>query len=274
MGLDVGLAAVRFLTGKENLHYGLWDGLELCAANLGPAQEAYTEKLFQLLPNRPLKILDIGGGSGLTAQKLIERGHDVDIIVPSDYLAERCKENSPTATLHKLRFEDFQSDQTFDLCLFSESFQYIPMDVSLPRCAELLHDDGLLIIADCFRKPAYFRPDRTSRVGGGHPLEAFKEALESSTFHALSEEDITHAVAPSVQLEQDFFHIIGLGVDRFDDELRCKKPFARRVVRGFLGLTLTRRRRAKLYDRLTGDTRTAAQFMKYNHYLMMSLQKA
>lgn len=273
VGLDVGLAAIKFLTGKENLHYGLWDGFDLCAANLGPAQEAYTAKLFKLLPTRPLKILDIGGGAGLTAQKLIDLGHTVDIIVPSAFLAERCRENAPNATLHEMMFEDFKTEQTFDLCLFSESFQYIPMEFSFPRCAELLNPDGLIIIADCFRTPPYYLPNRTSRVGGGHPFKDYQEAVANSPYDVLSEEDITASVAPSVQLEQDFFHIIGLGVDRFDEELQAKKPFARKVIRGFLGLILTKRRRAKLYERLTGNTRTAEQFMKYNHYIMTAMRK-
>lgn len=272
VGLDVGLAAVKFLTGRENLHYGLWDGLELCAANLGPAQEAYTDKLFELLPKGPLKILDIGGGAGVTAQKLINLGHSVDIIVPSAYLAERCRENAPGATLHEMMFEDFKTDQTFDLCLFSESFQYIPMEFSLPRCQELLTPDGLIIIADCFRKPDYYRPDRTSRVGGGHSFAKYQDAIEQSTLEVLSETVITEAVAPSVQLEQDFFHILGLGVDRFDEELTEKKPFARRIIRGFLALVLGKGRRARLYNRLTGDTRTAEQFIKYNHYIMTALR--
>ncbi len=268
----MGLAAVKFLTGKENLHYGLWDGLDVCAANLGPAQEAYTEKLFRLLPNRPLKILDIGGGAGVTAQKLIEKGHNVTIIVPSAYLADRCRQNAPNATLHEMMFEDFETDQRFDLCLFSESFQYIPMGFSLPRCAELLAPEGLLIIADCFRTEAYKRPDRTSRVGGGHPYDSYQRAVAESAFEVLSEEDITASVAPSVQVEQDFFHVVGLGVDRFDEELCAKKPFARKCIRGFLGLVLTKRRRAKLYDRLTGNSRTAEHFMTYNHYILSALR--
>lgn len=272
IGLDVGLAAVKFLTGKENLHYGLWDGLDVCAANLGPAQEAYTDKLFALLPDRPLRILDIGGGAGETARKLIALGHTVDIVIPSPYLADRCRVNCPAATVHEMKLEDFQTDQRFDLCLFSESFQYIPMNFSLPRVAQLLTPDGLLIIADCFRTDPYYQPGRTSRVGGGHAFRDYKTAISNSAFEVISEEDITSSVAPSVQVEQDLFHVIGLGVDRFDEELAAHKPFAHRCVRGFLGLVLTKRRRAKLYDRLTGNTRTAEQFEKYNHYIISALR--
>ena len=272
VGLDIGLAAIKFLTGKENLHYGIWDDLDICAANVGPAQEAYTDKLFKLLPKGPLTILDIGGGAGETAKKLIALGHQVDIIVPSAYLADRCRENAPGAIVNEMMFEDFHTNKTYDLCLFSESFQYIPMDVSFPRVAELLKPNGHLIIADCFRTEAYYLPGRTSRVGGGHALSAYREALETCRFDVLSEEDITAAVAPSVQVEQDLFHVIGLGVDRFDEELQSKRPMARKMIHGALGLVLSKRRRAKLYERLTGNTRTAEQFEKYNHYLMTAMQ--
>ena len=94
IGLDVGLEFVRWLTGAENLHYGLWDGLEVTAANLRTAQEAYTDKLFKLLPDAPCRILDIGGGAGETARKLLALGHQVEIVVPSALLAERCRKNA------------------------------------------------------------------------------------------------------------------------------------------------------------------------------------
>ena len=38
VGLDLSLGVIRWLTGHENLHYGLWDGLEVTAENLGRAQ--------------------------------------------------------------------------------------------------------------------------------------------------------------------------------------------------------------------------------------------
>ena len=80
VGLDVGLAFIRWLTGAENLHYGLWTGLEVTAGNLRTAQDAYTAKLFGYLPKGPLRILDIGGGAGETAKKLLALGHSVEIL--------------------------------------------------------------------------------------------------------------------------------------------------------------------------------------------------
>ena len=133
LGLDIGLAYVKWLTGAENLHYGYWKGLEVCAGNLEPAQAAYTDLLFERIPKTPCRILDIGGGAGETARKLIALGHEVEIVVPSAFLASRCRENAPQAVVHEAKFEDAKLSGAFDVCLFSESFQYIPLDQGLAK---------------------------------------------------------------------------------------------------------------------------------------------
>ena len=79
VGLEAGCALARWLTGKEHMHYGLWAGLDPIAANLGAAQEAYSRRLFGLFPEGRLRILDIGGGAGETAKRLIGMGHSVEI---------------------------------------------------------------------------------------------------------------------------------------------------------------------------------------------------
>ncbi len=183
VGLDVGLAFIRWLTGAENLHYGLWTGLEVTAGNLRIAQDAYTAKLFGYLPPGPLRILDIGGGAGETAKKLIALGHAVDIVVPSSFLAGRCRETAQGATVHECTFEAFQGLGPFDLCLFSESFQYIPLAESLSKCTKLLAPGGQVLIADCFRTDAYKgRAAHGPQPGGGHRIAAFHEAVAQAGF--------------------------------------------------------------------------------------------
>ena len=100
LGLEVSLAIAKFVTGKENMHYGVWDNLDPCLENLGKAQEQYTKLLFKYFPKKKkLKILDIGGGAGETAKKLISLGHSVTIIIPSDILSKRCLENTNNKAL-------------------------------------------------------------------------------------------------------------------------------------------------------------------------------
>ena len=278
VGLDVGLAFIRWLTGADNLHYGLWTGLEVTAGNLRAAQDAYTVKLFGYLPvnqsEAPLRILDIGGGAGETARKLLALGHKVDIVVPSAFLAARCRVNAPEATVHECRLEDFTGSGPYDLCLFSESFQYIPLRESLPRCAALLGPAGQILIADCFRTEAFKSRKRSGpQPGGGHSERAFEAAVESSAFKVAAEEDITEAVAPSIDLEQQFYAVLGHGVTRLSDELREKQPFGRWVLARLIGLFLSQKRRRNLMQRLTGGSRTSEAFKVYNRYRVLRLER-
>jgi len=275
IGLDVGLAFSKFLTGKENLHYGLWDpAWDICAENVGRAQEAYTAKLFKLLPRRKgLRILDIGGGAGETAKKLVALGHHVDIVIPSPFLAERCRENAgPTANVHDCTFEAFETNQTFDVCLFSESFQYIPLDESLPKARRLLAPKGTIIIADCFRTPVFFTEETDdARVGGGHGLADFDAALAEGAFDIVSREDITTAVAPSVEVEQQLFNVIGHAISRVDQGIAGSHPLLRGALRQLVKLLFTERRRERMDQRLNQQTRTAENFCRYNAYQMVKL---
>lgn len=273
VGLDAGLAFIHWLTGEDNLHYGLWDGLAPVAANLRAAQAAYTQKLFALLPPGRLRILDIGGGAGVTAAKLMALGHEVEIIVPSAFLAERCRANAPGAVVHECRFEAFSSEARFDLCLFSESFQYIPLEVGLAKCAQLLAPGGEVLIGDCFRADAFIsRAAHGPKPGGGHRLRAFRALLPTLPFEPLHEEDITTAVSPSIDLEQGFFNVIGHALLRLDAELAAKRPTTRRVLGLVARLALGKRRRAQLLDRLTGTARSAEAFCTYNRYLLVRLR--
>ena len=274
VGLDVGLAFIRWLTGAENLHYGLWTDLDVTAGNLKAAQDAYTAKLFGYLPPGKLRILDIGGGAGETAKKLIALGHEVAIVVPSPFLAARCRENAPQATVHECMFEAFAGTGPFDLCLFSESFQYIPFAESLPKCAALLAPGGQVLIADCFRTDAYKgRQAQGPQPGGGHRLSDFRAALDGSAFRVAAEEDITEAVAPSIDLEQQLFNVIGHGVTRVSDEIRRKKPGAHWTLSRFIGLFLSKKRRVNLMRRLTGTERNAEAFRHFNRYLILRLEQ-
>ena len=274
VGLDVGLAFIRWLTGAENLHYGLWTGLEVTAGNLRTAQDSYTAKLFGYLPEGQLRILDIGGGAGETAKKLLALGHKVDIVVPSPFLAARCRETARGATVHETTFEAFSGNGPFDLCLFSESFQYIPLAESLPKCAGLLVPGGKVLIADCFRTEAYqSREVHGPQPGGGHHLSTFQAAVGNSAFAIETEEDITDAVAPSIDLEQALFHVLGHGVTRVSGEIRAKRPTAHWALGKVIGMFLSRKRRENLMERLTGTSRTSDAFRHFNRYRIVRLEQ-
>ena len=272
IGLDVGVDVSRWLTGAENLHYGLWTGLAVNAGNLGAAQAAYTDKLLGYLPEGPLSILDIGGGAGETARRLGALGHRVEIVVPSPALAARCRVNAPGAALHETTFEAFETDRRFDLCLFSESFQYIPMDLALEKACALTRPGGHVLIADCFRAPGFVAGQKIRPPGGGHRFAAFEAALAALPVTRLAMEDITEAVAPSIDVEQGFYNILGGALTRVDVELTAKRPGARRILAGLIRMLMSKRRRERLDARLRGNLRTSAAFVENNRYVIALLQ--
>jgi SAM-dependent methyltransferase len=272
IGLDVGLSFAKWLTGAENLHYGDWTGLETTAANFGPAQVAYTDRLFRFLPDKPCRILDIGGGAGETARKLLALGHKVEIVIPSAFLAGRCRENAKGAAVHEMRFEDLEGEGKFDVCLFSESFQYIPLGIGLPKCLGLLAPGGRIVIADCFRREG-FREDKVrATVGGGHLIDRYRAKVAGLGLETLSEEDITAEVAPSVEIEQGLFNVVGYALTRVDQELSAKRPRAKWLIDKVIRLFLDERKRQRLDQRLNQNTRNVQVFAEHNVYLMTALE--
>lgn len=272
IGLDTALALSRWLTGTEHLHYGLWTGLQVCAANVGRAQDAYSVKLFAMLPQRDnLRILDIGGGSGETAKKLIALGHRVEIVVPSAFLAERCRINAPDAVVHECTFENAAPQGQFDLCLFSESFQYIPAGFALTKAQSLLAPMGEILIGDCFRSEAFNPATGRYICGGGHHIGSFRTILADQPLTILAEEDVTDAVAPSIDVEQGLFNVFGRGVLSVDNELSRKRPFMRWVLLRILALFVAAPKRDRLAARLFLQERNAKVFAMNNIYLFMRL---
>ncbi|MCC5986104.1 MAG: methyltransferase domain-containing protein [Pararhodobacter sp.] len=272
IGLDVALAFSRWLTGAENLHYGDWTGLEVTAANTLAAQEAYTARLLgHMKPGAGQRILDIGGGAGETARKLTLMGHKVEIVVPSAFHAERCRHNAPEANVHECRFEEFSGTGPFDLCLFSESFQYIAPDNALGKARALLASGGEILIGDCFRIGTAHAEPGQRPPGGGHDLALMRDEIARQGLAVLAEEDITEAVAPSIELERGFYMVIGHAIDRIDAALREQRPLQRRAIAGLVRLMLNRPRRERLRARLDGRDRSAAQFIAANRYLIWRL---
>lgn len=273
IGLDGGLHFIKWLTGAENLHYGLWRDIDVSAGNLRAAQDAYSDFLFSFMPKRKLRILDIGGGAGETAKKLLALGHDVQIVVPSALFADRCRANAPKAVVHECKFEDFLTSESFDLCLFSESFQYIHLQKGLSHALSLLDEGGEILIADCFRSHAY-RNVPGGVVGGGHKIGLFEAELARLPLLVLDQCDITEDVAPSIDLEQGLFNVLGHAIGRIDSELQAKRPASRWLVQRAIAVFLNKRRRVRLAQRFMEQTRNSRVFKENNVYQILRLGRA
>ena len=202
IGLDMGLALGRFFLGTEDLHFGYWpDGKKPTAGNFALAQENHSKLIMDAIPDGTKRILDVGSGSGSLALKLLNSGYEVDCIIPSEYLAVAVKEKlGSRGKTHICKLEDFNCQELYDLVIFSESFQYVNMIVSLEKIGKILNHEGHLIICDFFRLDV---PER-SLMGGGHSWVAFNKAIEMTSFELISDTDITNGTAPTIDFLDQF----------------------------------------------------------------------
>jgi len=212
---ELGLVLAQQLLDVEDLHYGLWDGdLEPTLGNLAAAQQRYNDMLIAQLPkpDREVRVLDIGCGTGHLLRQLLERGYRADGVIPAKDLGEAVRRRladyaGPPPRIFECRFEDFPVEQCracYDVALFSESFQYISPSASLPIAQSILKPGGLLLISDFFKTDA--PGDGASGdhgFGGGHPLREFYASMKRTPFVVVKDEDITRRISPNMELVND-----------------------------------------------------------------------
>ena len=210
---ELGLVLGQQLLGIQDLHYGLWDDdLELNFANLAVAQQRFANLIASELPDPAVNethILDVGCGTGHILSLLTQQGYQVDAVNPSHFLIERVKRRladlpDSTSKVFESKFEDFPEQiyqQYYDVVLFNESFNDIPIPRSLLKVQRLLKPGGLVIICDSFLTDSSHVHTDTSIK---HALQEFYHQIDHSPFSLLRDDDITQYVAPTIELLDEF----------------------------------------------------------------------
>lgn len=211
---ELGLVAAQQLTGIEDLHYGLWEKDETPSLLVfKEAQNRYTNFLLDAIKKNTeglsdIEILDVGCGTGVILKKLLELNYRADGVIPAPYLKKqvdaRLAEMDTKSKIYECKFEDFpESDcqNQYDIILFSESYQYIPMSASFPLMKKLLKPGGKVIICDFFKTEHHGdRQPGDKSFGGGHLLSRFYEEIEPNGYQIVFDEDITPRVSPNIAL--------------------------------------------------------------------------
>lgn len=265
-GLEFGLIFAEYFLGTDDLHYGLWTGdLEPTVHNLPRAQRRYTEALIGAIPEGVSRILDVGCGSGSMALELLRRGYEVDCVSPSALLVERARDKlGSRADVFHCRFENLDTSRRYDLVLFSESFQYIPMRRALKQAARYLDGHGHVLICDFFQA----RITTGAPLGGGQPWHEFPGTCEATGFSIVSDVDITAQVAPTVDVFNDMAQrLVRPSWNLAGDLLRRRVPRLSRFLRWLL-----RRRLEKIEQRYMSGERTSERFSHYKTYHRILLQ--
>jgi SAM-dependent methyltransferase len=207
VGLEIGLIIGNRLFNTEHLHYGYWtEDLPVNLMNLPKAQQNYSDFLRSQIPPSVKTILDVGGGVGKFAWQLQQKGYQVDVVSPSSVFSERARTLlGEKSEIFDCKFEDMTTAKHYDLILFSESFQYIPIPKALEKCHQFLNKPGYILICDFFETGA----EGESVMGGGHKLDEFYYHIKQQSLEILKNMDITTNTAPTLDVVDQVLSNVG-----------------------------------------------------------------
>ncbi|MDH5751626.1 MAG: methyltransferase domain-containing protein [Deltaproteobacteria bacterium] len=257
---ELGLVLGAKLLNVEDLHYGLWGkDLELRLGNLPEAQQRYTDFLLGHIPKGVKTVLDVGCGTGHVSRILLEKGYQVQAISPSPELSKLVRGRlGPEFPLHETTLEGFGTDSRFDLILFSESYQYIPLENSFAQARALLNPGGHVLICDFFRTDA---PGK-SPIRGGHDWRKFQDALAAQPFEVVSDEDITALTAPNMDLVDNLLRDYAVPVwEAGAYYMKANRPWLARLLSWVF-----RKRIDRLQHKYFSHQRTGEAFARFKTY--------
>lgn len=260
--LDIEALLAEAVFGHGFAHYGYWpEGRpEIPSAEaLGRAQLAYFDKLAATIPEGTRSILDVGSGTGANARALREMGYRLECLCPSEQLNAMARAKLGEATqVHTVTFEEFDSPERFDMCLFAESFHYIALTPALAQAAR--YSKGHVLIFDYFRRTG----GQGDETRGTH--RAFlEEVARQGVFDVVQDDDLTEAILPTFfvldHLKNAHFAPF---LSRLRGDLRAAYPVRARLAELFVGRAL---------DRFLRPSRREETFAARHEYRLILLRR-
>ena len=267
VGLDAGLLIGKFFLNTEELHYGYWpDDKTATAQNFAGAQARHSQLIIDHIPDGVKRILDVGSGSGSLAQKLINLGYKVDCVVPSEFLAEKIEDKlGKNSIVHVCKFEDMEVSQSYDLVLFSESFQYVQMAQSIDKIVSMFPKNGHLLICDVFHKNV----TGVSPMRGGHRLDLFENQISKSSLKQITNLDITAETAPTYDFLNQLLNEVVIPIsDISGNYLNSNYPKLSKILKWKYRKKLDKIEKVWYSGELTGEN-----FIKFKSYRLLVYKK-
>lgn len=99
------------------------------------------------------RILDVGGGTGTLANRLVGMGKRVVVLDPSVPMTRIAKKKNPNIRIVNQSLPDFRCKGKFDCIIFKDCLHHIrDQKRALERCSELLSPEGVLLIQEFWTK--------------------------------------------------------------------------------------------------------------------------
>ena len=195
---DLQLWVATDLLRLRSLHYGYWangEAVKLDFKIIRQAQARYTKLLVNTVPPGVRTILDVGCGVGCNARALTQKGYKVTSISP-DANHEKFFSDAPEPLRFcRSKYEDFSSNDRYDLVLMSESQNYFDADTGLTQTRRLLTSGGYLLICGMFRKKDTREFDQVRNVE-----EEYLRKAQQHGFELVERVDITPNVTPTLDI--------------------------------------------------------------------------
>lgn len=267
LALASGFLLGRHFFGFRDMHYGVWPAeLNVSIHNLVQAQSNYSDLLLAQIPPGVKSILDVGCGAGGLAQRLIDAGYEVACVSPSPFLTKIAKERLGTqAWFYECRLEEIQTRRRYELILFSESLQYIPLKKARAQALELVVPNGHVLISDYFRTDA---PGK-SPLSGGHRLSDFYDVFSQPPLEVEIDQDITDQTAPTLKVINDAMMDAVHPIWQMTQQtLHSSYPWI-----SSLALRLLRRKIEKIERKHFSGARSPENFSTYKSYRMVRFKR-
>jgi len=212
----------------KSLHYGFVrnaaDKIETLE-QLQLAQQRYTDTLIDWIPEGVKSVLDVGCGIGDVSVALSKRGYQVTAISPDKQHARYFRDVNHGLKFFNQRFEDFKSDQPFDLILMCESHNYFDQVLGMEQSRKLLRPGGYLLVSGIFK---------TRQLTDINSYLSFEEEYHAATrergFALISRAEITANILPTLDFARRLFRKFVLPTSGFLRGLYWESSFLERLA--------------------------------------------